>query len=564
MIPRYVGFSGRVRLPTRALQVDQTEVPVDRRGPPAGERHVRQWLHPAASGGAPARPVAGARCLLSGGLEEPAPSQLAERVVSAVMGGRFADLARVRGELTGSVVTDDRVLLFRSVTSDDQVFFRRTGPLVEWSTDPTDLVHDRAADLDRDLLWRSCRGEDVFVYRNLDFVRPGQLVVLGPRTTEVVRYDAITPLDLPRRTGLREYARRTYDLLLQASEGLAGLGRIGVLLSGGVDSSIVLMALKDSGADVTAYHMGTEAPLADESHYAREVCRCLSVPLVSVTTRLDRYFSSTWDFPHPFNHVWFRRISEIADRVRSDGVTVLATGLGADILFGPLHYGLHDVLAGDVSWGEKWHMALGVLASRWELARIVRSLAPSYSLLRDAQAIAEVAAPVDILVPMPHVPPESYDLDFIPQEHTLNLSVWRPRAIWTVKPLGSRELRRLAARLPDAYRLIPHRGRMIDKPVLRLIAADRLPPLIWRHYGRDWLQSQDEAWCVGNPDVFAGLIGAPGSRLVELGIVDPERLAAVLADPAAVRRNTEALVSSAMTELFLRSLERTSLRAVEA
>lgn len=552
-----LGCSGRVTLPAGPAGVAYARVPFgNRRGPSPEEPFALQWSSSrAAAEPVPAQPVAGTSLLLTGIVVQPCSATLVRGIVDDLARGRHDRLIQLGDEAAGCLVAHDRVVLFRGVASADQLFYRRSGSRIEWSTDPTDLLDDPLMGVDRDAIWRACRGENVFVYRDLSFVRPGQLVVFDRSSTRSTSFDRITPLDVPRRTSLRQYAELTYDLLVQATRAYAGR-RVGVLLSGGVDSSTVLMALADGGADVTAYHMGTDDPLADESVYAREVCRRLDVPLVSVTTDLGGYFSTGWDFSHPFNHVWFKRISEIADRVREDGVGLLLTGLAGDILFGPLHYGMHNLLSRDITWRERRHMLLGLACSRWELGRLLRSIAPSYSLTQDAEATSEVAPSVDFLTPWPDAPPETYDLDFLPQEHTLNLAVWRPRDIMLGNPLGSRELRRLALRLPGAYKLIPFQGRLIDKPVLRLVASRRLPALIWRHYGRSWLSAPDEAWCLRHPEVFADLIGTPDCELVKLGLVNPSRLAAVIADPAALRRNTEALVSSAMTELFLRSLRR--------
>ncbi|MGV9881557.1 hypothetical protein [Streptomyces sp. NPDC003006] len=90
------------------------------------------------------------------------------------------------------------------------------------------------------------------------------------------------------------------------------------------------------------------------------------------------------------------------------------------------------------------------------------------------------------------------------------MTVWWPYGIHCAKPWGGRELRRMAARLPNAYRVIPHADRTIDKPVLRLVAARRgLPSLVWRHYGQDWLGSPDETWCLRHPDAVADVPGGP-------------------------------------------------------
>ncbi|WP_169314250.1 asparagine synthase C-terminal domain-containing protein [Streptomyces piniterrae] len=472
----------------------------------------------------------------------------------------FTDLlAQLPAELSGCVVTPERVVIFRGLTSPDQIFFRRSRAGVEWSSDPRDLLDGRFPEFDRETLWRSCRGEDVFVYPGLGRLRSGQLVAFDPEATWTQQYERTTPMALPRRTTLREYARLTYDLLLDETRPYAGCGdrRVGILLSGGVDSATVLAALVDHGADVIAYHMGTDDPSADESGYARQVCRHLRVPLVTVerASEDEDYFSTGADFPHPFNHVWLRSLERVADRVAADGVHILTSGLEGDMLFGPLRYGLHDIVAGDVRRREKLRMLQGLLATRWELSRILRSARPSYSLYADQAALDEVELGSDFLIPHPDAAPETDDLDYAPQEQTLNLGLWRPRGIHLAKPWGGRDLRRLAARIPDAYRLIPYGGRTIDKPVLRLAASHRLPPDVWRHYGRTWLGSPDENWCLRHAEVLARILGGPDTRLTALGIVDPVRIHEVLADPRALRRNAENLLCSAMVELFLRDLE---------
>lgn len=560
LMQTYLGCSGRIRLPVCGAPVDYECVPfTDRNVPAHNDCYLRQWLGPSAAvpGGLP-QPVPGAYLLLSDALGRPCSEDFVQQVICAVMGADYGRLAQIQGELCGCVVTDEKVFLFRSVSSSDEIFYRRSGPLIEWSTDPADLVRDPLTDIDREGIWRSCRGDDVFVYRGLDFVRPGQLVVIDRDSISTVWYERVTPLDLPRRTMLRDYAEITWDLLLQATRPYADSGHIGVLLSGGIDSSIVLAALVHSGADVTAYHIGTDDPLADESAYAREVCRHLSVPFVPVTTNLDQDgFSTECDFPLPYNHVWFYRIASIAERIQRDGVTLLASGQAGDILFGPDRYGLHDIIVGDVSWREKWEMTLGLLCYRWELRHIINSIRPSYSPLNDPEIVMLGERPVDFLAPLHDIPVTGdHDLGFWPQEHALNLSVWRPKGIYCFSPLGSKDMRRLAMRLPNAYRSILFQGRMINKPVLRLAGSTRLPAATWRYYGNPWVCSPDETWCINHPDVISGLIGGPDSRLVEMGIVEPTRLAAVLADPAALRRNAETLVCSAMTELFLRGLEK--------
>ncbi|MER7400010.1 asparagine synthase-related protein, partial [Streptomyces sp. NPDC000151] len=469
--------------------------------------------------------------------------------------GRHAVLRELPAEVSGAVATARRVVLFRGVCSAEQLYFRAGGGRTRWSSDPRDLL-DGAPEFDRETLWRACRGEDVFVYPGIERLLPGRLAVLDGWSTRTETFERITPLPLPRRTSLRQYADLAYESLLAETRPYATGGRIGVLLSGGVDSATVLAALTDQGADVVAYHMRSTDPLADESPRAREVCRHLSVPLVTVDPpgEDESYFPAARDFPLPFNHVWFRRLDLTARRIAADGVRTVLSGLDGDLVFGPLRYGLYDIAVADAPWRERGAMVNGLLSSRWELSRILRSLHPGRSLYEDPEATAETERASDFLVTFPGASSAPYDPDSAAQEHTLNLTIWRPYGLHCAKPWGGRRPRRLAARLPNAYRVIPYAGRTIDKPVLRLAAARRIPACVWRHYGRDWLGSPDENWCLRHPDALAGVLDGPDARLPAMGVVDPGRLAAVLADPRALRRNAESLLCTAMVELFLRDL----------
>lgn len=548
----WTGCYGHVRFDTADTRLFRAEVPLGHRpSRPGASRLAVQWR---ASGtpGVPA-PADDECLLLTGVITGPVTREWVQRTASALKAGRYAHLAAVPGELAGCLVTERKVYLFRSATSNEGLLYRRDGPLLRWSTDPSDLL-DGPREFDQETIWRCCRGDMVFVYRDMQPVLPGQVVIMDSDTTTTVEYDPIVPLDLPRRTPLAQYARTAYELILEAVRPYAGCGRIGILLSGGLDSSAVLTALVECGADVTAYHQATDDPLADESGYAREVCEHLGVPFVPVMMdHGDGYLSERWEFPHPYNNMAFRWLEQIADRIQHDGITLLTWGRDGDMVFGPTRYGLHDVLYGDLRLREKAALSRGLLCSRWELSRILRSIAPSSSLLDDYLPTGDNARATDFLTPRAGVPDDRFDDAYSAREHCVDLTVWRPRGLQLCNPLGTKDLRRLTARMPNAYRLLPYQGRMITKPVLRLILSTRLPERIWRRYGRLWLDSPHKNYVLAHREVFADLIGRPDSHLVRMGVVDPRRLTEVLSEPMLLRRNAEPLINAAMTELFLRS-----------
>ncbi len=557
VIGGYTGCSGQIIFPDAPNGILLRGISDPLRETARQGCYALQWLNPHQQSAALPSPAENEHVLLSGALAEPATAELAARIRAALVSGRYEDLGQIAGELVGCLVTSKKIYLFKSIVGNSStIFFRRSGDTVRWSTNPADLVEDPDAEIDRAALWRCCRAEGPFIYHSIHRVQPGQVVVLERHRTTTVEYDRITPMALPRRTTLPEYAEIAYELLRDAVRPYAGSGRVGVLLSGGIDSSSVLTALVDTGADVVAYHLNTDDQLADESAYARAVCEHLKVPLVSIQTDNGAgYLSRSWEFPHPYSHTGYRHLEQAAERVADDGVTFLATGREGDILFGPLHYGMRDILLGDLRWREKQEMLLGVLSSRWQLPQILKSCISNSSLLEGSMPIGENARRSDFLTPMPGMSDEKIDYNFMAQESTMDLSLFRPRGILLCSPMGSKDLRRLSMRLPSAYRWIPFQGRLIDKPVLRMMLARRLPDLIWRRGGRSWLNSPPQNFVLRHVQPLRELIGSPDSHLVRTGIVDPALLAKTLGHPQSVRRNAEALICSAMVELYLRSME---------
>ncbi|MFF7726339.1 asparagine synthase-related protein [Streptomyces sp. NPDC008001] len=548
----YLGCYGRVPLGGPPPRISCVTAPLGQRPSWSDPGvHLVQWAVPGAA--RVPSPSQRERLLLTGVVRGPVTPAWAGRLARVLKQGRHAELARVPGALAGALVADHRVFLFRSATSEEALHYRCSRDLVRFSTDPTDLL-DGPGEAGREEIWRACRGDAVFVYPGIARVPPGTVVTVGRGSVTTAAYDPVTPLELPPRTTMAEFAEAARPLVTEAVRPYAGTGRTGVLLSDGLGSAAVLAALVECGADAVAYHYATRDPLADESAYARAVCDHLGVPLMLVPTEHGSgYLDERWQFPHPYNRPAYRWLEQMAERVAKDGITFLARGREGDRIFGPARYGLHDVLTGDLPAREKATLCRGLLTSRWELPRILRSASPRTSLLDDLVPAGGAARPADFLTPLPGAPADAADADHTPQEHCANLTVWRPRGIQLCNPLGSKGLRRLAARLPGAYRLLPHQGRLITQPVLRLMLAGRFPAAVWRRHGRLWLGSPHKDYALRHPDVFAALLGRPGAHLVRMGVVDPRRLAHVLAEPARLRLNAETLIGAAMTELFLRS-----------
>ncbi|MGA5298963.1 asparagine synthase-related protein [Nucisporomicrobium flavum] len=136
----------------------------------------------------------------------------------------------------------------------------------------------------------------------------------------------------PPTTGLKadEYADRVATVV---GEMLAGVGRLGVAFSGGVDSSVLLaLAARALGRDRVVAILGVSASLAaDERTAAHDVARHIGVPVVEVATREDERDGYRANGPDRCFHCrdeLFTRID--AEVVAAHGLDAVAYGENAD------------------------------------------------------------------------------------------------------------------------------------------------------------------------------------------------------------------------------------------
>jgi asparagine synthase (glutamine-hydrolysing) len=563
LILDYIGFSGQRTFsedlpPRTSRRGGVTSCPLQIR-----HDHLAQWL----SNRAPAllserpEPIHHAALFLAGIIAPPDPrSLLTERFVQALHHEDYTDL--LIGDYCGCLVTESAIWLWKTCASNTNIFYRRDGSCLCWSTDPRTLVE--AQDLSRDGLAQCCLGEDVFVYPGIAHVAAGTIVKCSATTTQTILFDQLSPPPPKLRVTLPELADLARSALCDATRPLAqAQARIGLLLSGGLDSAAVAAALASQGANVTAYHLRFGHPAADESAYAQAVCQALSLPLVIIpaTTGSD-YLSDQWRFPHPYGHAGLRWMQLLAEAAERDGITLLATGRGGDPAFGPLDsYGLSDICSAPIATSEKVQMAVGALSTDWLLPDLVRSVKRSHSLinerslspglqardssppfLRHRDAGARLQAPYE-------------RTGFSPHDLVLETTIWQPHGLHMIHPYHHRAVQHVASRIPAAYRLIPYRGMRVVKPVLRLAFSDLLPLQILRQKRGGWLSVPSQEYCVNHREILLGLLADARTQLRLLGILDAEALRQVLENHQLTRMYAKELIATAMTELFVRQTD---------
>ncbi len=126
-------------------------------------------------------------------------------------------------------------------------------------------------------------------------------------------------------------------LNISVSERLTADVPVGVLLSGGIDSSLVTSLAKNNKNDIKTYSVGFENKLFDESHYAKKISNHIKTNHKSFlleTENVDKIIEQLPEiYDEPFGDSSQIPTFLICNQVRKD-VTVALSGDGGDEIFG--------------------------------------------------------------------------------------------------------------------------------------------------------------------------------------------------------------------------------------
>ena len=169
-------------------------------------------------------------------------------------------------------------------------------------------------------------------------VNPGELVVISRDAVFEERVFSLA--ELKRRSLSEEEAIRALRTTLRHAVGGRSSKKVGVLFSGGLDSSLIALLASEFG-EVVLYTAGTEG--SPDLEWAIKVAESLGLPLrehVFDKEEVERHLPSVMraiEEPNPMNLAIGVPLYFATKTAAADGVKVLLSGGGADELFGGYH-----------------------------------------------------------------------------------------------------------------------------------------------------------------------------------------------------------------------------------
>lgn len=473
---------------------------------------------------------------------------------NAVEGENYRELMDVRGDFVAVLLCKNSVVLLRSCRATTMLFYRISNSNVEWATDFSAMVESPISCLDYKKLAKLSWGADVVPYEDVHSLPTGILLTVRAGRMNTLEYSKTkTQIAMPTDCGgwSEEVRHRIKEAVaLRARR----YGRIGLLLSGGIDSSAIGWCLKEIGADVLCIHWDSqEFSPADESGYARAVSKSLGFPLLSIPIgdlyrRNSLFIDQDWKFSFPYNHGLYKWWYETAIAVRGE-VDCLMSGLAGDSTFGTSS--IKNALKG-----------IGAIPLRDAVSYFVNLLSINEGIsdfFRESQRHRDISPyrQLDHLSPWAasavkeSVKPT--DLSGFLQAPSLDYNAFFPSGLRHVGPYLDEDLNAFCQVIPSPYKLAPFRGQLIDKVLLRYAFIDRLPLEVVRRNYRQYVSGLIQGYCENNPQVIKQLLGEE-SWLNRFGIVNQDNLRKVLSNERLLGTHSNTLIINSMIELWLRNI----------
>lgn len=463
--------------------------------------------------------------------------------------------------------------LYKSLLCKSSLYFRKLGTDLQWSTNPLDLLDNNIASveqIDPNLLLLTCLGESIppnrSYFKDINRLPAGSLLIYNNGNITIKQIDRLKTFDFKGKS-IFDYALQTKKILDRTvSTRLKSDEKVGVLLSGGLDSSVVLYTLKELGIPVYAYHWSfNKIKSANEVDYAKAVTNHLNIPLYEIDTysviKDSSYLNEKWNFGTAYNHGFYRLFELTRNLCQSKGIKILAGGYLADNIFGPpLNFNFFSTIK-SIPLREKFSYlkeALGTPKLSDE-SNLNYTSFPRISWYRDylTDSALNLIEPLYKSIRFPHNLEE-----YLPAfsnnetESTLESHLFNYEGMKLFHLFNSRELMEFSLSIPLGYRLIPTGGQWIDKPILRLAYIGRLPSKIISRNHRQLMSAMNEEYVLKNKSQIRNLLGHD-SRLSEFGIIDSNKFGKMLENNQKTALAAPGIVCCCMTEIWMRSLEKT-------
>lgn len=449
--------------------------------------------------------------------------------------------------------------IFRSLLCKYSLYFQRRKQQIFWATRIQRVLHDDRPDLskvNKEKMIRSCFAEALepsqTYFTDIEKLPAGSMLRILNEKTEIVPYDLVHAQPDVARLKWDQVTYMVVETLTKTLlKRVQSTDRVGVLLSGGIDSAVILMLIKSCNIPGVAYHWGW---LNEQSKYRSNVeklTKMVNIPLTIIEPgELKDLSRDASSFNLPYPSLDYLMLEETCKQSHKDEVNLLASGYFSDYIFG--YYGTErfSKQIWSKSLFRRMMERMGMLRPTWAdrpedlpipLFFTDEAAKQAKKYLRTLKEKADAKEALGFSI--------NRDKETLIQLHQLS-----PHQMNMLFPFVSRELMELAISLPPDMKVLFRGGQWIEKPLLRWAFFDWLPSDVITYVPRQYeVMSVESRFLMKYKDQVKELLNE-SSILAEWGIIHCERLEQCLQHQRLLMLSTKGLIWAYMTEIWLRSL----------
>lgn len=470
---------------------------------------------------------------------------------------------KLDGDFAIAYVPPDRscCFIYRSVTCTKSIYYRFFGKYFLWSTNPINLFFEgkpSVNSIDLELLPALTIAGEIpparTVYREVKRIPSGGCLQIKYDSSIQMSTDDFVVHDDYRNLSLLEASSQLRSLVETAvCRKLPQGSRIGVLLSGGIDSAIIASEAKNLTEDVVGIHWNwkTLDILSGEQKAAESISRKLNIELLvrdfstSISEHGD-YLKSMENLAVPFNHSFFHCFTDSATAAAERGISVMVSGhLGDAALLGhwsdPIFAGLNPVwnpLSLIKTFGFMLTQESRIQATQNLFRFLHLSLGEAESGARHRIALCsswltpvsvEKAQELGCHIYRRDLPTLSSKSVYHAIKQGINgdaeldtatvFHAFLPKGVVLIHPYADRKLLEFCLSLKPQHRNRFYAGSVIRKVALRLAYLDILPQEIVGRVSRVPYAAVAESFCRNNHLQLSQLLGKE-SMLEKLEVID--------------------------------------------
>jgi|GEM_PF-2261465 len=405
------------------------------------------------------------------------------------------------------------------------------------------------------LLW----GAECIPYSEINMFEVDSIISFDEHTGFKTLYKHMIPTIDYSRYSFEECCRITKKKVEDAVYNVVTDKKIGLTLSGGMDSSVLAVCLKKFGANFECYHwMSSLYPQINELNYVRDICDLygIKVHYIDISDSVpnnDGYIDIDENYLIPYNHGSYSWWKKTAVEAKKNGIEYLYTGFRGDTLFSSSFslLSFKDFVAKDKKWLFQYWLNSFSVINKKHYMNLDESSIQKYSFLfaRGADFINQELLKKGITTQNRN--------NFMFQVESMKANIFDPLKIKIINPYSDRILYEFSNNIPHFYKSIPISGQIFYKPLLRKAFEKELPFSVYSRNSKSNFGILAQKFCSAERHFIEETL-LKDSILLKMNVINEEKLKFILKNDKKMFESAYALIRCCFMEIWLKNKVKSS------